>query len=185
MSERDRFLSLKRLSLLQNVFHNEHGFVGVGSDWIVRLKGVASDNPLRRARLCLHRSDDELLHEMIIALTRDCIFAPHRHEAKSESYHMIEGRMIFIMFENDGTPSRAVLLTPPAHGGMICFRISQPIYHAVLPVDDVVYQETTTGPFKKGDATVAPWAPSDTHDLAAYLERAALSCGLSRSDLRK
>ena len=164
MSERDRFLSLKRLSLLQNVFHNEHGFVGVGSDWIVRLKGVASDNPLRRARLCLHRSDDELLHEMIIALTRDCIFAPHRHEAKSESYHMIEGRMIFIMFENDGTPCA---------GGVS------------KTARDGVYQETTTGPFKKGDATVAPWAPSDTHDLAAYLERAALSCGLSRSDLRK
>ena len=166
--------------MIQNVFHNEHGYVGVGSDWIEQLKEVASKSPLRRARLCLHRSDDELLHEMIIALAHDCLFKPHKHEAKSESYHMIQGRMIFIMFDGDGTPSQAILLTPPGQGGVICFRMSKPIYHAVLPIDDVVYQETTTGPFKRGDATIAPWAPGEPRELAVFLEKAASSCGISR-----
>lgn len=164
---------------MQNVFHNEQGYAGVGADWIERLKDVALRSSLRRSRLCLHRSDDDLLHEMIIVLARDCNFRPHSHEAKSESYHMIEGRMAFIMFADDGVPLRAALLTPPGQGGMFTFRISDPIYHAVLPLDEfVVYRETTTGPFKPGEATVAPWAPADPAELRAFLEKTATKCGI-------
>ena len=168
---------------MQNVFHNERGYAEVGSEWVERLKSVALQSQLRRARLCLHRSDEDLLHEMIIALAHDCIFRPHKHTGKSESYPMIEGRMVFIMFSDDGAPTHAAQLAPPGQGGKICFRMSEPIYHAVLPLDDVVvYQETTTGPFKKGDATVAPWAPTEPSDLRAFLEKASSVCTIS-SDL--
>jgi cupin fold WbuC family metalloprotein len=164
---------------MQNVFHSDQGYIGVGPDWIERLKDVALKSPLRRARLCLHRSDDDLLHEMIIVLTRACVFRPHRHEAKSESYHMIEGRMLFIMFSNDGAPSAASLLTPPGQNGTVCFRMSDSIYHAVLPIDDiVVYQETTNGPFTPHSATIAPWAPTEPDELRKFLEKAAASFGV-------
>ncbi len=165
---------------MQNVFHSEHGYAGVGAEWIERLKAIALKSPLRRSRFCLHRSDDDPLHEMVIALAKDCTFRPHRHDAKSESYHMIHGRMIFIMFADDGTPSHAELLTPPGQGGMVSFRMSDPIYHAVLPLDEVVvYQETTTGPFRAGEATVAVWAPTDPRELRTFLEKAAATCGVS------
>lgn len=164
---------------MQNVFHNERGYAGVGAEWIERLKAIALKSPMRRSRFCLHRSDDDLLHEMIIALAHDCIFRPHKHEAKSKSYHMISGRMIFIMFTDDGTPLHAALLASPQQGGTIYFRMSDPIYHAVLPLDEVVvYQETTSGPFKQGEAKVAPWVPSEPQDLRPFLERAAASCGV-------
>jgi cupin fold WbuC family metalloprotein len=164
---------------MQNVFHNDRGYGGVGPEWIERLKAIALKSPMRRARFCLHRSDNDLLHEMIIALAHDCIFRPHKHEAKSESYHMICGRMIFIMFMDDGTPMHAALLVPPSQQGTICFRISDPIYHAVLPLDEVVvYQETTSGPFRPGEAKVAPWAPAEPKDIRDFLENAANSCGV-------
>src|SRR5262245_27723879 len=57
---------------MQNVFHHGHDYADVGPEWIERLKTVALSSCLRRSRLCLHRSDDDSLHEMIIALARDC-----------------------------------------------------------------------------------------------------------------
>jgi cupin fold WbuC family metalloprotein len=164
---------------MQNVFHSEHGAVGVSPDWIERLKKIALESPMRRARYCLHQSDEDLVHEMIIALARDCLFKPHKHRAKAESYHMIQGRMVFIMFDDEGKPIRVALLTPPGQGGMIAFRIAESIYHAVLPLDElVVYQETTSGPFVKDEATVAPWAPNDIDELRRFLERSAASSGV-------
>lgn len=169
---------------MQNVFHSKQGYASVGQEWIDKLKDLALKSPMRRARFCLHRTDNDLLHEMVIALARDCTFRPHKHEAKSESYHMIEGRMVFIMFSDSGIPIEAALLAPHGQKGMVSFRISDPIYHAVIPLDDVVvYQETTTGPFKKDEATIASWAPAEPHALRAFLERSATQCGISAATL--
>jgi cupin fold WbuC family metalloprotein len=164
---------------MTNVFRSNDGDAAVGSEWIERLKRTALTHPLGRSRLCLHHSDDDTLHEMIIAITRDTLFQPHRHLTKSESYLMIEGRMILIMFSDDGVPMRAILFAPPGQGGTICFRLSKSIYHALLPLNDVVvFQEATNGPFKRGEASLAPWAPTEIGELRVFLERAAISCGV-------
>ena len=164
---------------MKNVFHHKDDYADVGPEWIERLKTVALTSPLRRCRLCLHQSDDDKLHEMIIALARDCLFPPHRHPTKTESYHMIDGRFILIIFGDDGVPMRSLLLTPPERGGVICFRLSMPVFHAALPLDDVVvFHEVTNGPFKKDEAVLASWAPSEPSELRAFLEKAAISCGI-------
>jgi cupin fold WbuC family metalloprotein len=111
---------------MQNVFHNTDDFAQVGPDWIERLKSVARQSEQRRARLCLHRSNDDRLHEMIIALCSDCLFQPHRHPNKSESFHMIEGRVAIVIFDDAGTPLRSLLLTPPGQGGLLCYRMCTP-----------------------------------------------------------
>jgi cupin fold WbuC family metalloprotein len=164
---------------MQNVFHNTDDFAQVGPDWIDRLKSVARQSEQRRARLCLHRSNDDRLHEMIIALCSDCLFQPHRHPNKSESFHMIEGRVAIVIFDDAGTPTRSLLLTPPGQGGSLCYRMCTPSFHAVLPLDDVVvFHEITNGPFQQGDAVVADWAPHDPARLRAFLHDAALAAGL-------
>jgi cupin fold WbuC family metalloprotein len=165
---------------MQNVFHNQDDLAIVGPEWIDRLKMIALKSPLRRSRLCLHRSDDDKLHEMIIVLARDCLFRPHRHPSKTESFHMIDGRLAVIIFAHDGTPVRSVMLTPPGNGGAICYRLCTPMFHAVLPLDDVVvYHETTNGPFVENEAIMADWAPTAPVDLRAFLEKAAIGCGVS------
>jgi cupin fold WbuC family metalloprotein len=170
---------------MQNVFHNHDDYAVVDSQWIDRLKSIALHSPLRRSRLCLHRSDDDRLHEMIIALARDCLFQPHRHPIKSESFHMIAGRLIIVIFRDDGTPTRTLLLTPPGEGGVVCYRLCTPAFHAVLPLDEVVvYHETTNGPFIKNDAVVAEWAPKSGDQLRAFLVRSALA-GTLPADVRQ
>jgi len=174
------------MSGTQNVFHNEDDYAIVGPDWIERLKTVALKSPLRRSRLCLHRSDDDKLHEMIIALARDCLFQPHRHPVKSESFHMIAGRLVIVIFEDDGTPVRSILLSPPGGGGVICYRLCTPTFHAVLPLDEVVvFHETTNGPFTKNDAVLANWAPKQPDQLRSFLVKAALAGKLPADIVRE
>jgi cupin fold WbuC family metalloprotein len=170
---------------MQNVFHNQDDYAVVGPEWIERLKSIALQSPLRRSRLCLHRSDEDNLHEMIIALARDCLFQPHCHPVKSESYHMIAGRAVFIIFKDDGTPAQSLLLSPPEKGGVVCYRLCTPVFHAVLPIDDVVvFHETTNGPFIKNDAVLADWAPKSHDELRSFLVRAAM-CGTLPADVRQ
>jgi cupin fold WbuC family metalloprotein len=164
---------------MQNVFHNQDDYAVVDPQWIDRLMSVALQSPLRRSRLCLHRSDDDKLHEMIIALARDCLFQPHRHPVKSESFHMIAGRLIIVIFKEDGTPIRSLLLSPPGEGGVVCYRLCTPAFHAVLPLDEVVvYHEITNGPFIKNDAVIAEWAPKSGEPLRSFLVNAALAGAL-------
>jgi cupin fold WbuC family metalloprotein len=170
---------------MKNVFRHESVYADVGWEWIERLKTTAINSPLRRARLCLHRSDEDALHEMIIALAHDCLFPPHRHPSKSESYHIIEGRLILIIFADDGAPIRSLLLTPPGQGGVVCFRLSASVFHAVLPLgESVVFHEATNGPFVKSDTVYAPWAPSEHLKLREFLEQAAIAGGTAAETVR-
>ena len=167
---------------MENVFHNRDDVALVGPEWIDKLKSIALQSPLRRSRLCLHRSDDDTLHEMIIAIERSCLFQPHRHPFKTESFHMIEGRLVITIFDADGHVIRSLLMTPPGQGGMICYRMCKPDYHAILPLDPVVvFQETTNGPFVRGEAILADWAPSEAGALRAFLRRSAIAGGIPRA----
>ena len=161
---------------MTTVFHNEDDYAVIGPEWISRLKAAALSSPLRRARLCLHRSDTDNLHEMIIALAHDCLFQPHRHREKTESFHIIEGRLIVVIFKNDGTPERSLLLSPAGEGGAVCYRMCEPAFHAVIPLDPVVvFHEVTNGPFVPNAAIFANWAPEAGDELRCFLTRAALS----------
>jgi cupin fold WbuC family metalloprotein len=165
-----------------NVFHSVDDFTVVGPEWIERLKTVALQSPLRRSRLCLHQSEDDNLHEMIIAVARDCLFPPHRHISKVESYHMIQGRMVLIIFDDHGAPLRAMVLAPPGQDGVICYRLGKPLFHAILPLDDVVvFHEVTNGPFRRGEAILADWAPTAHDELGAFLAGSAAACGIDRA----
>jgi cupin fold WbuC family metalloprotein len=167
---------------MQNVFHNADDIAVIGSDWIDRLKGIALTSPLKRARICLHRSDEDGVHEMIIALARECLFPPPRHVAKTESFHMIEGRLGVVIFNDDGSVRSGFVLAPPSQRGILAYRLCTSAFHAVLPLDDVVvYHETTNGPFKQGEAIVAPWAPAQDDELRAFLEHASVSSGIPAS----
>jgi cupin fold WbuC family metalloprotein len=169
----------------QNVFYNSDNVVTVGPEWLERIKRTAMTSPLRRARLCLHQSADDPVHEMIIALQRDCLFRPHRHPTKVESIHMIEGRVAIVVFDENARPVKSYLLAPPGLPGNVCYRLCASIFHAVLPMDDiVVYQETTSGPFRKGEAVFLPGAPDDHAELKRFLRAAALSAGFPEDYLR-
>lgn len=119
-----------------------------------------------RARVSAHPDVDDRLHEMVIAVERGSYVRPHKHDGKSESFHVIDGEGRVVLFDDDGDVTDVIELGPYSSGRVFFYRLNEPIFHTVL-VDSqtLLIHETTNGPFRQGDATQAPWAPAD-EDLA-------------------
>jgi len=143
--------------------------VAVGWDVVEMVKTRARVAPLRRFRYCLHRTTEDALQEMVICVTRGSYFPPHRHPAaKSESYHMIEGRLVMVMFDDAGNVTELVPLGMTADCRLI-HRLALPVWHTVVVIsDEAVYHECYVGPFlKDADVEIAPWAPRPDDTAAA------------------
>jgi cupin fold WbuC family metalloprotein len=122
----------------------------------------AGDSTRRRARICAHRSRDDGLHEMIIALDRGGYVRPHRHLGRTESFHVISGAATLLLFEEDGTPRARLPVGDVASGRGFFVRLDQPVFHAlVVESEQLVFHEVTTGPFDPASSEPAPWAPGE------------------------
>src|SRR5262245_15809625 len=118
---------------MPDVFKHTDAIIEIGPDWLARLKRAAQESPLRRARVCLHTAPEDAIQEMIIALCKDTLFRPHRHRDKTESFHIVEGELDLIVFDDGGRPSRIIQMGPIASGKTFCYRLNAPLYHALLP----------------------------------------------------
>lgn len=156
------------------VFRNVGPLIEVDDAMIEMLVEASGSEPKRRARLNLHNNDDDLLHEMIIAFRKDSLNMPHRHVGKSESMHIMRGRVDVVIFDDDGNAKRRVRLGSPREWTPkmpSVFRMAAPLWHTVIPVDDIVIvHETTNGPFQPGRNMEVPlWAPGE-NELAQWVE---------------
>jgi cupin fold WbuC family metalloprotein len=158
---------------MTEVFRQRDPIVEIGPDWLSRLKTAAIESPLGRSRVCVHVDDAAAVQEMILAMRQDVLFRPHRHLNKTESFHMIEGALDIVIFDEGGRPFRGVQLAAIGGGKSFYYRLNEAHYHAILPRTPlVVFHETTTGPFSKNDAQFADWAPQEPPELRAFLENA-------------
>jgi len=145
-------------------FFPDQDIIEIHAEQLAALKLAAAAAPVRRARLCLHHDHADTVQEMVIAFCRDTYNRPHRHRNKSESFHVIEGRLAIVLFDDAGNPTRQVHLGPPGGSLPFLYRLSSDRWHAVLPLSEyVVIHETTTGPFELGQTEFATWSPDGTH----------------------
>lgn len=108
------------------------------------------------ARLCLHTNPSEDLQSMIIMEYQDkkCL-RPHKHLNCDEVIIIIEGRLLFLMFDEAANLTDKVILEP---GSNIIHKNHRGDYHLYLPVDDyAIYSETKNGPFKHEDCLFPKW----------------------------
>lgn len=137
------------------------------------LKSMAGENSRRRIRLCAHPDILDSLHEMIIVHSRGAYARPHKHIGKSESFHIMEGCLKVVIFADDGALRNVLTMDSGGCGGTLFFRLSGGVYHTIVPQSSqVVFHETTNGPFVRADTLYADWAPDDKdHDAARdYME---------------
>ena len=114
-----------------------------------------------RVRICMHSSNTDLTHEMIIALASSTYVQPHRHMGKSESFHVIEGNLDVVIFNEDGTIADIVQMGPPSSERTFYYRLNKSLFHTVLiRTPHAIIHETTTGPFNPADVQFATWAPA-------------------------
>ena len=141
-------------------------------DWIDKLKSAAETAPYRRARLCLHHDHTDLVHEMFIVFCKDSIVPIHKHLNKSESFHVIEGELDVVIFDDEGNLVRRVEMGPPGSGKSFLYRMSVDAWHSVIPRSDyVAIHETTTGPFEADDCAYAPWVEYEDEALRTFLTK--------------
>ena len=171
-------MSLVELNRQVLVSHDEVTVIGAAE--IERVKAMAAASPNGRARICAHPSDTDSLHEMVLVLHPGHYIRPHAHHGKSESFHMIEGALSVVLFDDTGAVERVVDL---AADGAVFYRLTTPRFHTVL-VDErrpAVFHETTNGPFER-DKTVYPeWAPEESNAAAGAAYFAGLLKRLGRT----
>ena len=156
----------------RSVFYNREEIVEVGSGCLNELKRYAYAADQKRARLCLHHSPDDTLHEMIIVFHVDTVVRPHRHLAKTESFHVIFGLLDVVLFDEEGNVTRIVEMGDAASGKTQVYRLSSPAWHSVLIKTEYAgIHEVTNGPFRAEENDFAPWAPAEPQALRAFLAR--------------
>jgi cupin fold WbuC family metalloprotein len=156
-----------------SIFYNADPVAEVDAAWYEKLKVHAYEADRKRARLCLHHSPDDPLHEMVIVFHRDTVIQPHRHRTKTESYHMVFGELDVVFFDEAGKPTRLLSMGAAGSGKTQIYRLSQPIWHSVIIRSEYAcIHEVTNGPFREEENDFAPWAPEDPDALRAFLARA-------------
>ena len=157
------------------VFYSETALVTVTPDDLAFLKAEAAGNEGRtrgRSRLCAHPDETAGLHEMLIVHHHDVYVRPHHHLGKSESFHLMEGRALVILFDRDGAIERVIPVGDTASGAASYFRMPEGVVHSfVIESEWLVFHETTTGPFDRSRTVLAEWSPDDADHAAraAYL----------------
>ena len=143
---------------MSTVIRNNHDTIYIDKKKLDELKILAQKDPNKRARICLHKNDEEMVQEMIIAFCKDSYIRPHRHIDKSESYHIIEGRIEIIFYNDNGIEIDKVVLSDKIDEHPFLFRISNSAWHTVVPKSDfVIIHEVTKGPFNKNSSEFPDW----------------------------
>jgi len=110
-------------------------------------------------RLCLHNDSGSEFHNMIIVQHKAGYFPPHRHPLKAECYHIIQGELGAVHFDDFGNIIHICKLSASKN---FIHRIQCNAYHVVFPLSDItIYHESKSGPFvRKQDFILPEWAPN-------------------------
>jgi cupin fold WbuC family metalloprotein len=158
------------------VLYAEDRIVKVDRQDIEFLVARAAKNPRQRIRLCAHKDVNDKLHEMLIVHARDCYVRPHKHLAKTESFHIIDGVVDIVLLDETGRIIEVVPMGGYSTGRKFFYRLADPYYHTLLiRSDHVVFHEITNGPFDRGDTMFAPWSPEleDVSGAARFMKELA------------
>ena len=148
------------------------------------MKAQAAASRRKRARVCAHKSNDDPLHEMLIAISAQSYIHPHQHRAKSESFHVVEGAVDVVVFDAAGTVTDVIELGDPTTGRPFFYRLAPGAFHAlVIKTEFLVVHEVTNGPFSPEETVLAPWAPPEdrTTETVAYMRHVAQLAALLTS----
>ena len=162
-------MALNVTELNEEVFFNRDPIATVQRNDIEWLKAKALRNKRKRIRLCTHRSTEDAIHEMLIVHTRGAYLQPHKHPNKTVSYHMIEGNLDLVIFDDRGTIARVIKMGGYSSGNAFYWRLAESEYYSVIPRSEtVVFNEVVNGPWERETSYVAaPWSPDEGDGPAA------------------
>jgi cupin fold WbuC family metalloprotein len=159
----------------------------IGPAEIEVLRDAVAQSPKGRVRINLHPDAMDSLHEMIIAIDAQSYIRPHMHPGKSESFHIVDGVVDVVVFDETGAITEVIELGAPGTGRAFYYRMSRPFLHTLVVHSSLlVVHETTNGPFDPNATRFASFAPdgSDPEAVMAFCDsikqRAAAYTGMKR-----
>jgi cupin fold WbuC family metalloprotein len=157
----------------QAVFETDADPVVVSPTDIKNLVEAARLAPQGRARLILHPTREDSLHEMVIALPQDSCDHPHINFKSGKSFLALSGQFALICFSNDGSEIKPVVLSAESRwSGARMVRLRKPAWHTIIPLaGDTVFLESIIGPFEGN--RFAGWFPDSNQprEREAWIEK--------------
>ena len=118
------------------------------------------NNRLKKSRLCCHNNVKDAVHEMIIYHEKNYYVRPHKHPSKSESVHIIKGKVDIIIFDDYGNIIDIVKLGDFKSKKEFYYRLNCDYFHMlIIKSKFLIFHETSPGPFKKSNTKFAKWSP--------------------------
>src|SRR3989338_680714 len=111
------------------VYYATGSMVSLDKNIIESIKSKAMNNERQRARICTHKNVTDDVHEMLIVHTSGTYVRPHKHTNKSESFHVVEGSALLILFDDTGNVVRTIELGDYSSGKQFYYRLDEPYYH--------------------------------------------------------
>ena len=159
------------VQLSSEVEVNQKDILILGRVWIDRIKKIASKNYSGKYRTCIHKTEKDNVHEMLIVHTSEAYVRPHKHRINGESLQFIEGVGTAIIFNDDGTIKQAFRVGDQSSDNAFYYSLGKGLFHMlIIESEFLVFKETTRGPFIRNDTVFPDWAPDgkDKNELAKY-----------------
>ncbi len=139
---------------------------------VSRLKALAKDAPRKRARLCIHAEPEKPLHQMLIVHPAGAYVRPHMHLDRDETFQVLEGLATLYFFDRKGEVQYEKPMGVPESNRPFLIMIPSGHYHTIyIETEELVFLESTVGPFRKSDLVEAPWSPQSEslEEAGAYI----------------
>jgi 8-oxo-dGTP diphosphatase len=116
------------------------------------IKELAAYRELPMARVCLHHSDEEPIHEMLMLHTRPQSVGPLKQDKSSLSYHMLDGTADFRLHDNQGARIWESRLDSENNFCSRSLRLDARVFRSMQTVSPyAIFLEVAGGPFKDND----------------------------------
>ena len=148
---------------------NQGDMVLLDKTWIKRIKELAQENSSGKYRTCIHQSEKENVHEMLIVHTSGAYVRPHKHRINRESLQFIEGVGTAIIFNEDGSIKQAFKVGDQFSDNTFYYKMEKDLFHMlIIESEFLVFKETTKGPFIRENTIYPNWAPDASNEEEIY-----------------
>ena len=151
---------------------NQEDIVLLDKAWINRIKKLAQENSSGKYRTCIHQSEKDNVHEMLIIHSSDSYVRPHKHRINGESLQFIEGEGTVIIFNDDSSIKQVFKVGDPSSDNTFYYRMGKDLFHMlIIESEFLVFKETTKGPFVRENTIYPNWAPdgNNEEEILAYV----------------
>jgi len=150
------------------------------------LSRQARESPRLRKNLNLHDDYADPCQRLFNALEPGTYIRPHRHTEppKPETFLIVRGALLLVIFDDEGLPSDAVRLA--TDGPNKAVDLPAGTWHMVIALNPgTVFFETKPGPYVAlSDKDFAPWAPDESDPSSdVYLEQVARQVRMNRHEV--